>query len=732
MPCRAARRTPRLGSPRARPTPRPSAVAARTGPSCRSTRSSRRSDVQVDLPGLRPQALALSPDGRILLTAGKTSRARRRRPGHRRHPPARAAPEDEGRPRPRRRRANILAARQGRPAQLHRPDLLARRPAHLPEQRQRLDQGRVRRGGGRHAAASRARSACPRPTRPGARRRSPPASRCRRTARGSTSAATCRTAARAGRADRQASCGRSTSASRPTTSCSSAARPTVSNWGGRRPRPGDLTGPAGRGTVVRVDPVRHIASEGSVTVIDLAAGQAAGRDRDRPARQRPRRVARTAATSSAPTPASDTPQRDRHARPTRWSRRSGRSRARPTSSAPQPNALAFDPPAARSTSPTARRTPSPSSRSTRGPRRVEAAGADPRRLVSRRARRSTRRAGRSYVANIKGLAATPEADDEERPGATGFNSHHYYGSLSLVPRARGRRRCPALSETVWREPPPRAHRRRRSCRRGPDQPPRAVPERIGEPSLIKHVVYIIKENRTYDQVFGDVEARQRRPVAVHLRRATSRPTSTSSSDEFVLLDNTYCCRHPQRRRPPVEHHRLSAPTTWRRASPASRAAIPTAWARTRPTPWPTRPPASSGTTRSRTARRIRNYGEFMAPAVRWRDPTKKGTPDFLACYRTWKDESDDVVFASEPSDRDHPARSRRPTTSAGRCRARPVSGPTSFINELARVRGRRASSRSSSSSACPTITPAAPAPARPRPRRCVADNDLAFGRIVEA
>src|SRR5688572_19850330 len=43
----------------------------------------------------------------------------------------------------------------------------------------------------------------------------------------------------------------------------------VSNWGGRRPKPGELTGPAGRGTEVKVDPVRHIASEGSVSVIDL-------------------------------------------------------------------------------------------------------------------------------------------------------------------------------------------------------------------------------------------------------------------------------------------------------------------------------------------------------------------------------------------------------------------------------------------------------------------------------
>ncbi|MDB5340654.1 MAG: Phosphoesterase family protein, partial [Planctomycetaceae bacterium] len=44
----------------------------------------------------------------------------------------------------------------------------------------------------------------------------------------------------------------------------------VSNWAGRRPTAGDLTGPAGRGTQVRVDPVRHISSEGSVSVIHLA------------------------------------------------------------------------------------------------------------------------------------------------------------------------------------------------------------------------------------------------------------------------------------------------------------------------------------------------------------------------------------------------------------------------------------------------------------------------------
>lgn len=35
--------------------------------------------------------------------------------------------------------------------------------------------------------------------------------------------------------------------------------------------------------------------------------------------------------------------------------------------------------------------------------------------------------------------------------------------------------------------------------------PQPIPERIGEPSVFKHVVYIIKENKTYDQVFGDLK-----------------------------------------------------------------------------------------------------------------------------------------------------------------------------------------------------------------------------------
>ncbi|HXE56254.1 MAG TPA: beta-propeller fold lactonase family protein, partial [Tepidisphaeraceae bacterium] len=47
----------------------------------------------------------------------------------------------------------------------------------------------------------------------------------------------------------------------------------VSNWGGRRVDDGTPTGPIGVGARVRVDPVRYIANEGSVSVIDLDNGR---------------------------------------------------------------------------------------------------------------------------------------------------------------------------------------------------------------------------------------------------------------------------------------------------------------------------------------------------------------------------------------------------------------------------------------------------------------------------
>jgi len=69
--------------------------------------------------------------------------------------------------------------------------------------------------------------------------------------------------------------------------------------------------------------------------------------------------------------------------------------------------------------------------------------------------------------------------------------------------------------------------------------PVAVPQRPGEPSLIEHVVYIIKENKTYDQVFGDMSRANSDPTLCVFGREIT-PNHHALADAFVLLDNYYC------------------------------------------------------------------------------------------------------------------------------------------------------------------------------------------------
>jgi hypothetical protein len=72
----------------------------------------------------------------------------------------------------------------------------------------------------------------------------------------------------------------------------------------------------------------------------------------------------------------------------------------------------------------------------------------------------------------------------------------------------------------------------------------AIPQRVGEPSPIKHVIYIIKENRTYDQVFGDLAAGPNPKgngdpaLCMFPRKIT--PNHHKLAEEFVLLDNLFC------------------------------------------------------------------------------------------------------------------------------------------------------------------------------------------------
>jgi YVTN family beta-propeller protein len=69
--------------------------------------------------------------------------------------------------------------------------------------------------------------------------------------------------------------------------------------------------------------------------------------------------------------------------------------------------------------------------------------------------------------------------------------------------------------------------------------PVPVPERLGEPSVFEHVVYIVKENRTYDQFLGDLpKANGDSNLCVFGREVT--PNHHHLAEEFVTLDNFYC------------------------------------------------------------------------------------------------------------------------------------------------------------------------------------------------
>jgi YVTN family beta-propeller protein len=65
-----------------------------------------------------------------------------------------------------------------------------------------------------------------------------------------------------------------------------------------------------------------------------------------------------------------------------------------------------------------------------------------------------------------------------------------------------------------------------------------VPARLGDPSTIKHVFLLVKENRTYDQVYGD-DARGNGDASLAQFGAKVTPNQHALAKQFGLYDNTY-------------------------------------------------------------------------------------------------------------------------------------------------------------------------------------------------
>ena len=65
-----------------------------------------------------------------------------------------------------------------------------------------------------------------------------------------------------------------------------------------------------------------------------------------------------------------------------------------------------------------------------------------------------------------------------------------------------------------------------------------IPRKVGDASPIKYIFYIIKENRTYDQVLGDIPEGNGDPDLVLFGEKIT-PNQHALAREFVLLDNFY-------------------------------------------------------------------------------------------------------------------------------------------------------------------------------------------------
>src|SRR5439155_10944072 len=69
--------------------------------------------------------------------------------------------------------------------------------------------------------------------------------------------------------------------------------------------------------------------------------------------------------------------------------------------------------------------------------------------------------------------------------------------------------------------------------------PAPVPQHVGEPSVFEHVLYIIKENRTYDQLLGDLPRGNNDSNLCTFGRDVT-PNHHALAEQFVQLDNFYC------------------------------------------------------------------------------------------------------------------------------------------------------------------------------------------------
>ena len=147
------------------------------------------------------------------------------------------------------------------------------------------------------------------------------------------------------------------------------------------------------------------------------------------------------------------------------------------------------------------------------------------------------------VANDKGIGTRYSFECDH--GVCSYNTHQDNGTVSIVPIPSGVTLASMTSQVFTNNHWDLAQNIASASGGKPSTKPVAIPAHIGDPSLIKHVFLIVRENRTYDQVLGDVAAGNGEPsLAVFGDGSAAGGTPVTPNahlwvTRFPLLDNFY-------------------------------------------------------------------------------------------------------------------------------------------------------------------------------------------------
>jgi YVTN family beta-propeller protein len=149
-------------------------------------------------------------------------------------------------------------------------------------------------------------------------------------------------------------------------------------------------------------------------------------------------------------------------------------------------------------------------------------------------------AGTVVVTNDKGVGASgPESTISkgyDTNPATGHNTYDDTGSVTVFTLPTSSAQLSQDTQTVFRD---NAWNQIQPINNGSyDNVQSVIPQQLGESSRIKHIVVIIKENRSYDQVFGDMGQGNSDPALAQFGQEVT-PNAHALASRFGLLDNFY-------------------------------------------------------------------------------------------------------------------------------------------------------------------------------------------------